>query len=92
MARPKKKDKLIPFTVMLEPKHIKEIKAIADRGELTAGRLARNLILIGLDDAKLFDKIGMVGAIGTSRRKIDALKKRFNLNLDSLDIFENDED
>jgi len=80
MARPKKDEKLVPFTVMLPPKHIEEIKNIAEKGELTAGKLARNCLLLGLDEARAMNRLGIVRLIGSSRRALDEIKKKFNLD------------
>ena len=80
MARPKKNETLVPFTVMLTPKHIEEIKKIAEKGELTAGKLARNCLLIGLDEARAMNRLGIVRLIGSSRRALDEIKKKFGLD------------
>ena len=80
MVRPKKDEKLVPFTVMLTPKHVEEIKNIAEKGELTAGKLARNCLLIGLDEARAMNRLGIVGLIGSSRKALDEIKKKFNLD------------
>ena len=90
MARPRKKEKKIQYTIMLEPSTIDEIKGLADRADVPAGTFARNLLLIGLDDARIFDKAGITRLIGSSRKKIDEIKKRFNLDLDSLDVLNGD--
>ena len=79
MVRPRKIDKKIPYTVMLEPKVIKEIKKMAETAQLPAGAFARNLLLIGLDDARLFHKLGFISLLGASRQKIDEIKKRLNI-------------
>jgi len=86
MARPKKDEKKIQYTVMLEPSLIEEIKKLAEKGEIPPGRLARNLIKIGLDDARILDKVGLIKLVGSSRRQIDQIKKRFNLSFDDLDV------
>ncbi len=86
MARPKKNDKLIPFTVMLSPKDIAEIKRIAEKVELPAGKLARNCLQLGLDEAKGLERLGIIQLIGGSRRTIDQFKERFNINSEFKDI------
>ena len=90
MARPKKDEKKIQYTVMLEPSIIKEIKYMAEKAELPAGRFARNLIKSSLEEARLFDKAGIISLVGSSRRKMDEFRKRFNLKFDSKDILEKD--
>ncbi len=89
MARPRKEEKKIQYTVMLEPSIIKEIKYLAGKAELPAGKFARNLIKSSLEEAKLFDKAGIIRLVGSSRKKMDEFRKRFNLTFDSLDIFKN---
>lgn len=90
MGRPKKAEKKIRYTVMLEPSIIKSIEEIAKRAEMPTATLARNLITTGLDEAKLFDKIGLVRLIGASRQKIDELRKRFNITSDTPENLENE--
>lgn len=87
MARPKKSEKKVQFTIMLEPSMIEEIKALADRGEIPAGTFARNLLKIGLDDARILDRSGLIKLVGSSRKQIEKMKKRFNLNFEDLDIY-----
>ena len=89
MVRPRKKEKKIQYTIMLEPSTIDEIKQLAERADVPAGTFARNLLMLGLDDARLFDKAGITRLIGTSRKKMDQIKKRFDLDFDGLDIFDN---
>lgn len=90
MARPKKDEKKIQYTVMIEPSVIEEIKALAEKADLPAGTFARNLLMLGLDDARLFDKAGILKLIGTSRKQMEKIKKRFGLNLDGLDVLNGD--
>lgn len=89
MARPKKDEKKIQFTVMLEPSIIEEIKQLAQKGEVPPGKFARNLLKIGLDDARVFDKVGLIKLVGSSRRQIDQIKKRFNIGFDDLEVLNN---
>ncbi len=80
MARPKKNDdKLVPLTVMLKKEHIDEIKLIAEAAELTAGKLARNCILLGLDEVRVMHKLGLARLVGSSRRALEKIKKKFNI-------------
>ncbi len=88
MARPKKEETKIQYSVMLEPSIIKEIQRLADKAEVKPGPFTRNLIKSGLEEAQLFDKAGLIGLVGASRRKMDGFRKRFNLTFDTLDIFE----
>lgn len=81
LGRPKKTEKLCAFTVMLKQDDINEIKEIAERAELSAGRLARNCLLSGLDDARILDRIGFARLIGGSKKVIAEIKKRFKEDL-----------
>ena len=87
MARPKKDDKKIQYTVMVEPSVIEEIKKLAEKAEMPAGTLARNCLKMGLDDARLLDKGGFIKMVGASRRKIDQIKKLIDFNSQKLRIF-----
>ncbi len=86
MARPKKIDKLVPFTVMLKQDQINVIKKLAEKAELPAGQLARNCIELGLDEAKGMERLGILRLIGSSRRAIDKFKEKFNINEDFKNI------
>lgn len=90
MGRPKKEDKKIRYTVMLEPNIIDEMEFIAKRAEIPTATLARNLIKSGLDEAKLFDKFGLVRLVGSSRRKLDDFRKRFNITCEDIKNSDND--
>jgi len=87
MARPKKDEKLVPFTVMLLPTIIQEIKEIAERGQIPAGKLARNMLLCGLDDARLLDKFSLIALFASSKQALEKVKKKFNLSWDNIDIY-----
>ena len=84
LGRPKKTEKLYAFTVMLKQDDINEIKEIAERAELSAGRLARNCLLSGLEDARILDRIGFVRLIGGSKRAIAEIKKRFEKEIQDI--------
>jgi len=82
MARPKKDEKKVQYTVMLEPTIIDEIKEIAKELNLPTGTFARKLIKSGLDDVRLLRKAGIVYLFGMGRRKIEEIKKKLNINND----------
>ncbi|BBO89923.1 hypothetical protein [Desulfosarcina ovata] len=90
MARPKKDEKKIQYTVMIEPSVIEEIKILAEKAELPTGTFARNLLMLGLEDARVFDKAGIIKLVGTSRKQMDKIKKKFGLTLDGLDVLNKD--
>ena len=79
MARPKKDEKKVQYTVMLKPSTIKEIEKLAKSARLPTGTFARNLLLTGLDDARLFYKAGLLSLFGTGRKKFEEIKKKLNL-------------
>ena len=86
MARPKKKDKLIAFTVMLQQNDIDEIQSIAERAEMSAGKLARNCLKTGLEDARILDGIGAARMIGGSKRTIEKILKSFRNDSQDIEI------
>lgn len=87
MGRPRKAEKKVSYTIMLEPTIIGEIKGMAARAEIEPGVFARNVLKTGLDDARLLDKVGLLRLIGSSKRQIEKVKKQFNISWDNIDIF-----
>lgn len=85
MARPKKEKKLVQYTIMLHPDIVKEIKDMAKSADLPPAALARNLVMLGLDDARLLHKVGLIRLLSGGRNKIEQIKEQFNF--DSLNIF-----
>lgn len=81
MARPKKENPMKQYTLMLDPDVIQKIKEMADHTKIPAAKLARNMLMIGYEDALLFYKFGLLGLFGYSKKQIDKIKKRFNLTL-----------
>lgn len=71
---------------MLKQDDINEIKGIAERAEMSAGKLARNCLQAGLDDARLLDKLGAARLVGASRRTIGQFKKSFGNDYQSIEI------
>jgi len=90
MARPTKNEKKIQYTIMLEPSIIEEMKQIAERAGTPVGTFARNILLLGLDDARLLDKVGITRLIGSTRKQMEKIRKQFNL--ESIDFNAIDED
>lgn len=85
MARPKKDNKMVQYTIMLDPNVIKEIKDMAKRADLPPATFARNLVMTSMDDARLFDKAGILRLFSGGRKQIEKIKNQFNF--DSIDIF-----
>ena len=77
MARPKIKEPKQQFTVMLKPSIVKEIDRLAEKADLSRSQFMANLIEMGLDDAKMLDKLGFISAIKSGRKVIEQLKKSF---------------
>ncbi len=85
MARPKKDKKMVQYTIMLDPDIIQEIKGMAKRNDMPAATLARNLVMTSLDDARLFDKSGILRLFSGGKKQIEKIKAQFNF--ESIDIF-----
>jgi len=85
MPRPKKDNKMVQYTIMLDPDIIKEIKAMAKNNDMPPAALARNLLMTGLDDARLFDKAGILRLFSGGKKQIEKIKSQFNF--DNIDIF-----
>ena len=87
MARPKISEAKKQYTVMLKPSVVEEIDRIAKKMDLSRSQLMANLIDMGLEDAKLLDKIGvvklvMVGGKLANRLKIDFLSGKADVDKD----------
>ena len=73
MARPKVEEPRQQYTVMLRPSVVREIDEIAKVLDLSRSQLMGNLILSGLDDAKLLKKLGALSLLmvgGKAGRKL----------------------
>lgn len=87
MARPKINEPKKQYTVMLKPSVVKEIDSIATKLDLSRSQFMSNLIDMGLDDAKVLDKLGvfklvMVGGKLANKLKIDFLSGKADVNKD----------
>lgn len=87
MARPKISEPKKQYTVMLKPSVVKEIDSIATKLDLSRSQFMSNLIDMGLDDAKVLDKLGvfklvMVGGKLANKLKIDFLSGKADVNKD----------
>ena len=74
MARPKVKEPKQQYTVMLKPSTVKQIDALAQKIELSRSQFMSNLIEMGLDDAKMLDRFGMLSAVTGGKKVISHLK------------------
>ena len=77
MARPTVKEPKQQYTVMLKPSVVKEIDKLAEKADLSRSQLMGNLIEMGLDDAKILDKMGLLKAVGAGQKVIQKLKNSF---------------
>ena len=60
MGRKKIAEAREPFSTMLKPNVIEDIKRLADKVGTTPSLMAANLIDMGLDDAKMLEKSGLL--------------------------------
>jgi hypothetical protein len=63
------------FTVMLKPEIIREIDRLAKEVELSRSQLTANLIEIGLDDARIFEKTGVLWLVRAGKKAKEYLEK-----------------
>lgn len=90
MGRPKKEEPKGRITINLEQKDIKDIERIAKKLRISKAQFSRNICLMGLDDARGMERLGIIGAIGLTRKSIDSVKKRFSK--EALAIFNGEEE
>jgi len=60
MGRPKAKEAKQQYTVMLRPSVVEEIDKIAGKLGLSRSQFMSNLLEMGLDDARLLQKAGLL--------------------------------
>jgi metal-responsive CopG/Arc/MetJ family transcriptional regulator len=72
----KTKDAKIQVTIQLEQEALQKIDEVAERVKLSRSQLCANLIVMGLDDAKLLDDFGLISVAGYIRGMLD----HFNSN------------
>ena len=77
MARPKLKEAKKQYTIMLKPSVVNEIDKLAEKLDLTRSQLMGNLVESGLDDAKLFDNLGLFKIIMGGGKAARKLKQAF---------------
>jgi len=67
MGRKKIDNPRKPFSIMLTQSEVDEIDAMASKLDLSRSQFMRNLLLMGLDDAKILNNIGIISAVSGSR-------------------------
>ncbi len=77
MARPKLKEPKKQYTIMLKPSTVAEIDKLANKLELTRSQFMGNLVESGLDDARLFNNLGLYKMIMTGGKAARKIKKAF---------------
>ena len=88
MARPKKEDAKVQVNVMIEPEILEEIDKLAKKAKLTRSHFMRNLILNGLEDARLLEKTGLLGILASGRDVVHKVINDFKLR--GLNVMEKD--
>lgn len=78
MGRPKKEKPMVKIAVSIEQKDLEDLERIAKKAEVPLGQFKRNMILLGLEEARGMERVGIVGAVGFTRRKIDKVKATFS--------------
>ena len=76
-GRPKAIEAKEQYTVMLKPSVVKEIDKLAKKLGVSRSQLMANLIDIGLDDAKLFNNLGLFRLVMAGGKAAGKLKKAF---------------
>jgi MOSC domain-containing protein YiiM len=77
MARPKIKEATKQYTVMLHPSTIEEIDKYAEQYGLTRSQFMRNMIVSGLDDIKLLNKLGIMQTVNIGHTLVEKTIKMF---------------
>ena len=90
MGRPPKEQKMKKIWVSIEQKDWEDVERIAKKAGVPLGRFKRNLLLLGLDDARGMERVGIIGIVGFTRRSIDTIKKTFSK--EKLALFEKGEE
>jgi len=77
MARPKMKQATKQYTVMLQPNTVEEIDKYAEAYGLTRSQFMRNMIVSGLDDIKLLNKLGIMQTVNIGHTLVEKTIKMF---------------
>lgn len=73
MGRPKVNEPKQQFTIMLKPSVVDEIDKFSKKAEISRSQLMSNLIEMGLEDARILDKMGLIQAVKAGRKIINSL-------------------
>jgi hypothetical protein len=75
MGRPPKKDeKKVPVTISVDPAVYKQITKMSENSGQTTANLITNLMMVGLDLAKVYDVFGVFSAVGIGRKLVKSFK------------------
>jgi len=75
MGRPSKENPKKPYSIMLNPEIVKHIDEIAKNAGLSRSELMVNLMILGLDFAKIYDAFGITSAVGISRKLVKKIQE-----------------
>jgi hypothetical protein len=89
-GRPKAVEAKKQYTIMLRPSVVEEIDKIAEELNLTRSQFMSNLIQVGLDDARLFNKAGLFKIIMAGGKLAEKMKRAFFVG--NLDFLEEDDE
>ena len=71
-----KKKKKEQITVQIDIEALKIVDKIRNKVGLSRSQFCSNLVIMGLDDAKLVDNFGLISIAGYIRSILDGYKKR----------------
>lgn len=77
MVRPKLKQATKQYTVMLQPSTVEEIDKYAEEYGLTRSQFMRNIIVSGIEDIKLLNKLGIMQTVNVGKTLVEKTIKMF---------------
>jgi len=86
MVRPKAKEPKHQFSVMLRPSLVEELDRFAEKYDLTRSQLMANLIDMGLDQMKTFDKLGFLQSVVAGEKIMKKFKEALSNGKVSLNV------
>lgn len=80
------KEEKAKFMIYMEPDLLIKIEKLAKKIGINKQRLVNNFIKISYEDAVILDKIGMLGAIMSTRKAIEKIKADYVIS-ESHELF-----
>ena len=77
MVRPKMKEATKQYTVMLLPSTVEKIDKYAEQYGLTRSQLMRNLLVSGIEDVQLLNKLGVMQTVNVGHTLVEKTIKMF---------------